>query len=183
MRAAPIYGWDLQGRRRRRPAGRKLLTAAALVAALAGIAACGTGPSPSPTAAAKPGHVFVVNLENKSFRDVWNDQSDAEYLSRTLRPQGVLLSRYYAIGHASLPNYIAQISGQGPNPVTEGDCPDFEAFNPNGTAPLGQAEGIGCVYPESVQTVRIRTGEGDSTYWLSQAGAQDRSVPPIQLNM
>jgi hypothetical protein len=119
MRAAPIHRRDRHRWDRRRPARRKLLPAAVLaVAALTGLAACRTGPSPSPSpsAATRPGHIFVINLENKSFRDVWNDQSDAEYLSQTLRPQGVLLSRYYAIAHASLPNYIAQISGQGPNP-------------------------------------------------------------------
>ena len=91
--------------------------------------------------------MFVINLENKSFRDVWNGQSDAKYLSQTLRPQGVLLSRYYAIGHASLPNYIAQISGQRPNPATKGDCPDYEAFDSSGTAPLGQAQGPGLRLP------------------------------------
>lgn len=175
MRAAPLHRWEfrggllhrwhLQGWHRHRPAGRKLLPAGVLaVVALTGFAACGTGPSPSPSAAAKPGHVFVINLENKSFRDVWNDQSDAAYLSQTLRPQGVLLSRYYAIGHASLPNYIAQISGQGPNPATKGDCPDYEAFDSSGTTSLGQAQGSGCVYPESVQTVAGQLSAAGKTW-------------------
>jgi hypothetical protein len=161
MKAALIRKWQHRGRHRpgrdgRKRAGRKFVPVALLaVATLTGVAACGTGapPSPAPSAGAKPGHVFVINLENKSFRDVWNDQSDAEYLSQTLRPQGVLLSRYYAVGHASLPNYIAQISGQGPNPATEADCPVFEAFNSTGTGSLGQEQGSGCVYPESVQTL------------------------------
>lgn len=105
--------------------------------------------------------MFVINLENKSFRDVWNDQSDAEYLSQTLRPQGVLLSRYYAVGHASLPNYIAQISGQGPNSATKADCPVYEAFDSTGTSSLGQVQGSGCVYPESVPTIAGQlTGAG-----------------------
>ena len=169
MRAAPIHRGD-------RPAGRKLLPAA-LAVALTGLAACGTGPPPSPsplpTGATKPGHVFVINLENKSFRDVWNDQSDAGYLSRTLRPQGVLLSRYYAIGHASLPNYIAQISGQGPNPATEGDCPVYKAFNESGTTPPGQAQGSGCVYPASVPTVAGQLSAAGKTWkgYMEDMGA------------
>ncbi|WP_245531439.1 alkaline phosphatase family protein [Arthrobacter globiformis] len=169
MRADPMHRWD-------RPAGRKLLPAA-LAVALTGLAACGTGPPPSPsplpTGATKPGHVFVINLENKSFRDVWNDQSDAGYLSRTLRPQGVLLSRYYAIGHASLPNYIAQISGQGPNPATEGDCPVYEAFNESGTTPPGQAQGSGCVYPASVPTVAGQLSAAGKTWkgYMEDMGA------------
>ena len=172
MRAALIHrwgppGWGRQGRhrpgrRRRSPGGRTLLARALLVvAALTGLAACGTAPSPT---AARPGHVFVINLENKSFRDVWDDQSDAKYLSQTLRPQGVLLSRYYAIGHASLPNYIAQISGQRPNPATKGDCPDYEPFDSGGTASLDQAKGRGCVYPESVQTVAGQLSAAGKTW-------------------
>jgi hypothetical protein len=170
MTAASIHRWDrhrwhLPEEQDRRLAGRSLLPAAVLaVAALTGLAACGSGPSPSPSVATRPGHVFVINLENKSFRDVWNDQSDAEYLSQTLRPQGVLLSRYYAIGHASLPNYIAQISGQGPNPVTKSDCPDYEAFDSSGTTSLGQAQGSGCVYPESVQTVAGQLSAAGKTW-------------------
>ena len=164
MRAGLIHGWHRHGwhilawrrpgRNPPKPFGRKLLPAALLaVATLTGLAACGTGPLPSPTAATRPGHVFVINLENKSFRDVWSDWSDAKYLSRTLRPQGVLLNRYYAVGHASLPNYIAQISGQAPNPATKGDCPVYEALQSTGKGSLGQAQGRGCVYPESVETL------------------------------
>ena len=48
--------------------------------------------------------------------------SPAPYLARTLRAQGVLLTRYYGTAHNSLPNYIAQISGQGPNAQTQADC-------------------------------------------------------------
>ena len=33
------------------------------------------------------GHVFVINLENKSFRTTWGAQSAAPYLARTLRGQ------------------------------------------------------------------------------------------------
>jgi hypothetical protein len=97
--------------------------------------------------------VFVINLENKSYANVWGSESPAPYLSRTLRSQGVLLSEYYAIAHKSLPNYIAQLSGQGPNPATSDDCPSYDAFNAARSAGLGQLQGSGCVYPESVPTL------------------------------
>jgi hypothetical protein len=37
----------------------------------------------------------------------------------------VLLTNYWGIGHNSLDNYIAMISGQAPNPVTQMDCRVF----------------------------------------------------------
>jgi hypothetical protein len=108
--------------------------------------------------------VFVINLENKSYADVWGADSPAPYLSRTLRSQGVLPSEYYAIGHKSLPNYIAQLSGQGPNPVTSDDCTTYEAFNATGTADLGQVQGSGCVYPGSVPTLAGQLSAAGKTW-------------------
>jgi hypothetical protein len=66
---------------------------------------------------------------------------------------GQLLTNYYAIGHASLPNYVAQISGQAPNPDTQGDCIQYVDFTSTGAGPYGQALGHGCVYPASVPTI------------------------------
>ena len=77
--------------------------------------------------------------------------------TRTLVPKGKLLTQYYGIGHASLDNYIAEISGQSPNPETQADCMKYTEFvssEPgNGTGKYGQALGKGCVYPKSVKTV------------------------------
>lgn len=88
-----------------------------------------TTPSPQPTqASGKPGHVFVINLENHDYNDVWGAESAATYLSKTLRPQGVLLSQYYGTDHNSLPDYLAQISGQGSNAMTRADCPVYAEF-------------------------------------------------------
>lgn len=99
------------------------------------------------------GHVFVINLENKGFNEVWGPGSKAPYLARTLRQQGNLIPQYYGTAHNSLGNYIAQISGQGPNPQTQNDCPTYTRFAQTGTAPPGQAVGQGCVYPKSVPTL------------------------------
>ena len=139
---------------------------AAIVVALAAVVSMQpalAGPAAARPEAARPAsgaaylpaakHVFVINLENKGFDETWGPASQAPYLSTTLRAQGNLLSQYYGTAHNSLPNYIAQISGQGPNPQTQGDCQAFSDFAGSGTASPGQAVGDGCVYPASVPTL------------------------------
>jgi phosphatidylinositol-3-phosphatase len=115
------------------------------------------GPDRATTAAAVSppvGHVFVINLENKSFARTWGSQSAAPYLATRLRAKGVLLSQYHATAHHSLGNYLAQISGQGPDSAIQGDCPRYTAFRRTGpdVAPQ-QAVGNGCVFPRSVRTL------------------------------
>ena len=115
-----------------------------------------TVPEPATAATATPpqiGHVFVVNLENKGYDETWGPTSKAPYLSKTLRAKGVLLDQYYGTAHNSLPNYIAQISGQGPNPQTQGDCQVYSRFVQVGTVAPGQAVGQGCAYPSTVPTL------------------------------
>ncbi len=101
------------------------------------------------------GHVFLILLENEPFTRSFGPESPARYLSRVLAPQGALLRQYYAIAHASLPNYVALISGQAPNPATQLDCPRYVDFRPTPPrfGPLGQALGAGCVYPREVRTL------------------------------
>jgi phospholipase C len=98
-------------------------------------------------------HVFVINLENKGYDSTWGPGSAAPYLSQTLRSQGVLLDHYYGTAHNSQPNYVAQISGQGPNPQMQADCQTYSPFAGTGTAGQGQAIGDGCVFPSGVPTV------------------------------
>lgn len=129
-------------------------TGVALLTTLAvgGVSASQAAPAPAWTPP-PVGHVFVINLENKGYDETWGPGSAAPYLSQTLRSQGVLLSQYYGIGHNSLDNYIAQISGQGPNSATQADCQTYTDFTSSGTAAPGQAVGQGCVYPTSVPTL------------------------------
>ncbi len=98
-------------------------------------------------------HVFLINLENEGFQSTFRLNSAAPYLAHTLRDRGMLLSQYFATAHNSLPNYIAQISGQGPNSDTQADCQTYSDFKGTGTAPPGQVVGQGCVYPASVPTL------------------------------
>jgi phospholipase C len=109
--------------------------------------------STTAAAAAPLGHVFIINLENKSFDETWGASSPATFLNQTLRPKGQLLSQYFGTAHLSLGNYIAQISGQGPNPDTQSDCIAYKDFVSTGTGDLGQELGAGCVYPATVKTI------------------------------
>ena len=100
-------------------------------------------------------HVFVLLLENQSYGVSFGSRTPASYLARTLPARGALLAHYYAIGHASLGNYIALVSGQAPNLATQLDCPTYQDFRP--TAPRldehGQLPGAGCVYPRIVRSL------------------------------
>jgi hypothetical protein len=139
--------------------------AVVLVLAAGACSSSGSGKAASPTtttgkpAPAEPtsdklvGHVWVINLENENYDAIWGPSSPARYLNATLRPQGQLLTQYFAIGHASLDNYIAEISGQSPNPATQSDCVTYSEFESTGTGANGQALGSGCVYPKPVQTI------------------------------
>jgi phosphatidylinositol-3-phosphatase len=98
-------------------------------------------------------HVFVINLENKGYAQTFGASSPAPYLRKKLRAKGQLLSQYFGVAHHSLPNYIAQISGQGPNPQTQRDCKVYRNFTGSGTASPDQAVGQGCVFPRRVRTV------------------------------
>jgi len=116
-------------------------------------------------AALPPGkinHIIVIEFENEGYQTTFGPSSVATYLNGTLRPEGELLANYYAIGHDSLDNYIAQVSGQSPTEDTQADCADngFAYANvapgsadPDQAVNPGQVDGEGCVYPSSVQTI------------------------------
>jgi len=98
-------------------------------------------------------HVWVLVLENKNFQQTFGNQSPAPYLSRTLTEQGQLLGNYYATTHLSLGNYVALVSGQSSNPMTQSDCLTFTDVFPGTPGADGQAVGQGCVYPSAIKTI------------------------------
>jgi hypothetical protein len=194
--------------------------------ALAGVAlAAATTSVPAVTAvpaAAAPGgieraalpanairHVIVIDLENESFSSTFGPGSPAVYLNKTLVPQGELIEHYYATGHVSLDNYIAQISGQAPNPLSSSDCAAVTANGLNGmfvnvnpgnldsnqVAFPGQVDGSGCVYPSTVSTIANQLDAvkgqpgGDRVPWRMYAedmgndpvrdGGTDCAHPPV----
>jgi len=107
-------------------------------------------------------HVFIIVLENKSFRETFETGIQDPYLQKTLVPMGATLAQYYGVGHLSLENYISVISGQAPTQDTANDClasgtgstGNYTDVQQIGIASNGQvvAKG-GCVYPRQVQTL------------------------------
>ncbi len=121
------------------------------------LAACTSVPPHAPRAALAhpPRHVFLIVLENEPYQVTFGEHSPAPYLAHELPKQGALLTQYYAIGHYSLDNYLAMISGQAPNPETQQDCKVFSEFRRSapGFDSDGQIRGSGCVYPADVKTL------------------------------
>ncbi len=123
-------------------------------------------------------HVFLIVLENQSFGTTFGPRSRARYLARTLTRRGMLLRRYYAIGHNSLDNYIALVSGQAPNEDTQADCVRYSEFRlrqPTLDA-RGQALGRGCVYPAIVKTLPDQLEAAGLTWkgYMEDMGADPR---------
>jgi hypothetical protein len=125
----------------------RLLRLIALIACLGALAPA--------SALAAPGghHVFVIVLENENASTTFGPGSPAPYLANTLTREGAFVPGYYGIGHNSLDNYIAMVSGQAPTLATQADCPDFVDVLPGTPTAAGQVLGQGCVYPAAVQTV------------------------------
>jgi phosphatidylinositol-3-phosphatase len=98
-------------------------------------------------------HVFVIVLENEDADTAFGPGSPAPYLATTLPGEGAFVPGYYGIGHNSLDNYLAMVSGQAPTLATQADCPVFADVLPGLPAADGQVLGQGCVYPTAVETV------------------------------
>jgi len=109
--------------------------------------------------------VLVIDIENEEGSALFGANSQASYLPHVLEPMGTLIQNYYATGHVSADNYIAQVSGQAPNAVSSSDCVTAAqpagsyndvtpgTLDPNQALYPGQVDGQGCVYPKSVQTI------------------------------
>lgn len=80
-------------------------------------------PSGTPVGAIK--HVWLIILENKSYDATFSGLNKNSYLWKTLPSQGALLKNYYGTGHFSLDNYTSMVSGQGPAPADQNDCPVY----------------------------------------------------------
>lgn len=107
-------------------------------------------------------HVFVVVLENKSFPQWFvPGLATAPYLTTTLPTEGLTMPNYFGVGHSSLDNYVAMVSGQAPAPQTQDDCPDSEyhdmtpyTIRSDGQVVDQQTSGAhGCIYPAETGTI------------------------------
>jgi 2,4-dichlorophenol 6-monooxygenase len=114
-------------RSRRRLAAAVFLLVLAACTGTAGRPSPGTGTAGTPagSGSAAPGglravrHVWVIELENQGYAQSFGTPSADPYLARTLPQMGALLQNYYAIGHSSADNYVAEISGQAPDIATQ----------------------------------------------------------------
>lgn len=98
-------------------------------------------------------HVFIVIEENESASTTFGPGSPAPYLSQTLVSEGAYIPHYYGVGHHSLDNYIAMVSGQAPNPDTSADCTNYVDFPADSMDAAGQENGEGCIYPADVPSL------------------------------
>ena len=159
-----------------------------LLASFALLAGCGTpsaGPAPRTesvrlSASTTPafGHVFVIVLENENAASTFSSSSPAIYLNRWLKPRAKYVPNYYGIGHHSLDNYVAMVSGQAPNTSTQADCPRFTAYSSSAMAAYGQVRGTGCVYPSNVPTVAAQLSSRGRTWRGYMDGMQTACQRP-----
>ncbi len=122
--------------------------------------ACGGGAKASasatsnlPAGVPQVKHLFVIVLENENGESTFGADPPAPYLGTTLREAGAYIPNYYGIGHVSLDNYIAMVSGQPPNLQTQSDCQLYTEMSPGTPREDGVALGQGCVFPRGVRTV------------------------------
>jgi hypothetical protein len=98
-------------------------------------------------------HVFVIVLADHGFEETYGPSSTVTYFSKVLAEKGELLSNYYGVTSGDLANEVALIGGQGPNPATAANCPEYKDFATPTLSATGQAEGEGCVYPAEAETL------------------------------
>ena len=127
----------------------------------------------------KVGHVFEIALSTDSYRDAFGKQSAAPYL-RSLESRGTLLSDFQSLGKSELADYLAMVSGQGPNADTSGGCATYAEF-PQSTAarPDGLVRGNGCVYPETALTIGDQATASGHVWraYVADMGAQTCAHP------
>lgn len=130
-----------------------------------GVPFVGSGTSSTPAVAAaagpvaRPSKVAVLVLENKSYGQVIGSHH-APYLNRLAR-HNALATRYYAVTHPSLPNYVALTTGS-----TSGITHNCASCRTSGQNLTGQLDSAGIswkAYFEGLTTNR-RPGATTSTY-------------------
>lgn len=138
-----------------------------------------------PTGVPEVKHVFVIMLGEGGYEETFGEKSSSEYLSKELPAQGELLPNYFAVTKGVLANQIALLSGQGPTPETQADCPNYGDVVPGTESTEGQVEGNGCVYPATTKTLLGQMEEKELTWRayidteeVTTEGAQPPAEPP-----
>ena len=123
------------------------------------------------------GHVWVIVMENKGYTETFGPATKAPYFGKTLPKMGRLLTGYHGVGHVSLDNYIAMVSGQAANIITQSDCQVRPDFVPAVPVTDGQFLGQGCVYPTQVPTV---AGQLDAKKLSWRGYMEDMGLDPAR---
>jgi hypothetical protein len=141
-------------------------------------------------------HVFMVMLSDQGFNETFGHTANDPYLAKTLVKKGELVQNYYAVAGGPLANEIALVSGQGPTPNTNNDCPVYDTVVPGDSGAKGQILGTGCVYPKGTPSIAdqltaaklnwkayVQTkGSGKAAQLEAcrhpKAGGKDRIAPP-----
>ncbi|MEJ7715604.1 MAG: hypothetical protein WKF40_07840 [Thermoleophilaceae bacterium] len=90
----------------------------------------------------------MIVLENKGFDNTFGPSSEAPYLSQDAgRRRASCCPTTTGSATSSLDNYIAMVSGQGPNPQTQGDCQVFTEFTAGDHRPRRPGAGPGLRLP------------------------------------
>jgi len=124
-----------------------------------GLVPLAAAPVAAATAALPPvRHVWVLEIENTEYNG-WlgipggTSSHPLPYLTQTLPSEGAVIPYYFGVGHNSLDNYIAEVSGQAPNPQTQLDCGHYTVMQTTTVDPHGQVVGQGCEYPATAPTL------------------------------
>jgi phosphatidylinositol-3-phosphatase len=156
---------------------RVLLAVAIALTGLATIATPALASSAKTTTLPRIRHVWVIMLENKDYGESFQLFAGSDpYLSRTLPSMGALLPYYFGVGHDSLDNYLALVSGQPPTADSKSDCDPDGASNEHTTATnqYGVSQSGGCWFPANVKTIADQLSSHHFT-WRGYAEGMDGS--------
>jgi outer membrane biosynthesis protein TonB len=134
-------------------------------------------PAPSLPEAGRVKHVFVISLASPGYEAAFGATPTMPYLATTLRPEGELLPHYSVLSEAALPNELAAVSGQPPNPSTEKDCPTYMEFKPTAKSTDGVVAGSACVYPVETLTLPDQLATGQFTWRAYMEGMEGEAGP------
>jgi len=121
-------------------------------------------------------HVWVVTLTGQDAPALFGAQAPPYFAE--LAKQGAVLDGYAPLAGGSIPNGVALLSGQAPNPATLAGCPTYDdvpADTYDATTTL--IGGAGCVYPTSVVSLPDQLAATGLTWRAYVQGTGDLCLP------
>jgi hypothetical protein len=114
-------------------------------------------------------HVWIVALTGHTMDEALADPSPMPYLAGTLRPKGLLLSKYKSVATGGLANLIAMMSGQKPTADQQAGCAAYNDVDPTTR--------VGCVFGKDVDTLPGQLTAAGRT-WHAYVEDSDAAQPP-----